>query len=156
MAIIFGVLHFSNPEMDRSVVWVGLNYVFSGFMLTLIAIKMGQSELSVGMHAANNMFLSWFITDAGSVNGDIPSLFEVNNINPFFSLIWSICVFTYFYIMSLRKFKGNRKKNPIVLCRIYQLIIFSSNYSLCVRINIFTYLLSLFIIVIFTRFFIGE
>jgi uncharacterized protein len=106
IAVIFGSLHFANPEMDRSVLWIGLNYVFVGFMLTFIAVKMGSLELSIGVHAANNMLLSWFLADSNSVNGNIPAIFRMNDDSPVFSLLWSICIFAIFYIMSMRKYKG--------------------------------------------------
>jgi uncharacterized protein len=109
IAVIFGSLHFSNPEMDRSALWIGLNYVFAGFMLTFIAVKMGSLELSIGVHAANNMLLSWFFADPNSVNGNIPALFRVKDDSPIFSLIWSICIFVIFYLISMKKYRGNGK-----------------------------------------------
>jgi uncharacterized protein len=105
VAIIFGSLHFSNPEMEQSAFWIGLNYTFAGFMFTLIAIKMGSSELSIGAHAANNMFLLWFIADEESTNGAVPSLLKVTESNPTVSFIYSVFVLFIFYKLSIKKFK---------------------------------------------------
>ncbi|MGE8079998.1 CPBP family intramembrane glutamic endopeptidase [Peribacillus loiseleuriae] len=105
MALIFGSLHFSNPEMERSAIWVGLDYVFIGFMLTFLAVKMGSSELSIGAHAANNMFLFWFIGDPQSVGGGIPSLITVVNNDPVISFIMDIILLLVFYLIAVKKFK---------------------------------------------------
>lgn len=104
MALIFGSLHFTNPEMDYSTVWVSLNYLFAGFMLTFISIKMGKSELSIGAHAANNIFFTLFIADKQSINGSIPSLFKIINFHPMSSFIGTVSVFVIFYIISHKKF----------------------------------------------------
>lgn len=105
MAIIFGSLHFANPEMERSAIWVGLDYVFVGFMLTLIAVKVGSSELSIGAHAANNMFLFWFLADPDSVGGSVPALFTVAGNNPAVSFFMDVVLFIVFYLLVTKKFK---------------------------------------------------
>jgi len=105
MALIFGSLHFYNPEMERSAIWVGLDYVFVGFMLTFIAVKIGSSELSIGAHAANNMFLFWFLADANSVGGSVPALFTVVGNNPAVSFFMDVILFVVFYLLVKNKFK---------------------------------------------------
>ncbi|MGX2958375.1 CPBP family intramembrane glutamic endopeptidase [Peribacillus sp. JNUCC 23] len=105
MALIFGSLHFFNPEMERSAIWVGLDYVFVGFMLTFLAVKMGSSELSIGAHAANNMFLFWFIGDPQSVGGSVPALITVVNNDPAISLVLDVILFLVFYLIAVKKFK---------------------------------------------------
>ncbi|MCD7034028.1 CPBP family intramembrane metalloprotease [Metabacillus sp. GX 13764] len=107
MAIIFGSLHFANPEMGRSAIWVGLSYLFMGFMLTFISVKMGTLELSIGAHMANNMLLFWFFADEKSVGGVLPAPFRVLDSDPVTSFLWEVCVMVLFYILSVRKFKRN-------------------------------------------------
>ncbi|WP_419884056.1 lysostaphin resistance A-like protein [Peribacillus sp. B-H-3] len=105
IAIIFGSMHFSNPEMERSAIFVGLDYLFVGFILTFIAVKMGGLELSIGVHAANNMFLFIFFADDQSVGGAIPSLFKVKNNDPVYSLLFDLCLFGFFYFLVWRKYR---------------------------------------------------
>ncbi|MFY4775696.1 CPBP family intramembrane glutamic endopeptidase [Metabacillus sp. RGM 3146] len=105
MAVIFGSLHFANPEMGRSAVWVGLSYLFMGFMLSFIAVKMGTSELSVGAHMANNMFLFWLFADEKSVGGTLPAPFKILDSDPISAFIWEVCVMIIFYFLSYRKYK---------------------------------------------------
>lgn len=110
MGVIFGSMHFMNPEMGRSALWVGLDYVFVGFMLTFLAVKMGSSELSIGAHAANNMFLFWFFSDEQSVGGSLPAIFTVSDVNPPLSLAVDVILFTVFYLVVRKVFRNKEKQ----------------------------------------------
>ncbi|MFT8320757.1 MAG: type II CAAX endopeptidase family protein [Bacillus sp. (in: firmicutes)] len=105
IGLIFGCMHFTNPEMDKSFVLVGLDYIVTGFALTYISVKTGSLEISIGAHAANNMFLFWFLATDDSVAGNIPSLFKTVNESPGLSLVWSILIFAVFYLLSRKKVK---------------------------------------------------
>ncbi|AKF32722.1 MULTISPECIES: CPBP family intramembrane glutamic endopeptidase [Bacillus] len=72
---LFGALHFGNPEMENGALWAGIGYVTIGMIWTFITIKTGSLEMSLGGHAANNMFLFIFLTEDHSVYGGIPSIF---------------------------------------------------------------------------------
>ncbi|MEW4024776.1 type II CAAX endopeptidase family protein [Bacillus siamensis] len=72
---LFGALHFGNPEMENGALWAGIGYVTIGMIWTFITIKTGSLEMSLGGHAANNMFLFIFLTEDHSVYSGIPSLF---------------------------------------------------------------------------------
>jgi len=104
VGLIFGSLHFTNPEMNDSAILVGLDYLLAGFALTFIAVKTGSLELSIGAHAANNMMIFLLFTYDDSVAGDIPSLFRIIDTSPLYSLIWSIIIFTVFYLLCRKKY----------------------------------------------------
>ncbi|BET19804.1 type II CAAX endopeptidase family protein [Bacillus velezensis] len=72
---LFGALHFGNPEMENGALWAGIGYVTIGMIWTFITVKTGSLEMSLGGHAANNMFLFIFLTEDHSVYGGIPSIF---------------------------------------------------------------------------------
>lgn len=72
---LFGALHFGNPEMENGALWAGIGYVIIGMIWTFITVKTGSLEMSLGGHAANNMFLFIFLTEDHSVYGGIPSVF---------------------------------------------------------------------------------
>jgi membrane protease YdiL (CAAX protease family) len=106
VGLIFGSLHFTNPEMGYSAFFVGSDYVLMGIIWCYITARTNSAELTIGAHAANNMFLGWFLTMDNSVFGKLPSLFVVTNINPKTSLLWSIItlsVFTYFALRNYGK-----------------------------------------------------
>lgn len=106
--LIFGALHFANPEMGYSPILVGADYLLTGFIWCYITVKTNSAELSIGAHAANNMLLGWFITMEDSALGGIPSLFVVTNIDPAISLMWTIVSLGIFLFISLRKYKFTR------------------------------------------------
>ncbi|AZU62662.1 hypothetical protein CHR53_16090 [Neobacillus mesonae] len=106
--VIFGSLHFFNPEMGYSPLLVGADYVLTGFIWCYISVKTNSTELSIGAHAANNMLLSWFITMDDSAFGDIPSLFVVKNIDPAISLVWTVISLGIFLFISLKKYNFTR------------------------------------------------
>ncbi|MCF2649281.1 CPBP family intramembrane glutamic endopeptidase [Niallia circulans] len=105
VGLIFGSLHFTNPEMNDSAILVGLDYLLAGFALTFIAVKTGSLELSIGAHAANNMMIFLLFTYDDSVAGDIPSLFRIIDTSPLYSLIWSIVIFVAFYLICRKKYE---------------------------------------------------
>ncbi|MDZ5471313.1 CPBP family intramembrane glutamic endopeptidase [Bacillus sp. 31A1R] len=102
--LIFAALHFANPEMEYSAVLIGADYVLSGILWCFITARTNSVELTIGAHAANNMFLGWFLTMDNTAFGNIPSLFVVGNINPAITLMWtafSLIIFTY---LSIKKY----------------------------------------------------
>jgi hypothetical protein len=105
VGLMFSIGHFANPEMNKSIILVGLDYIVAGFALTYIAIKTKSLEITIGAHAANNMFLALFLTTDDSVFGSIPSLFKAANTEPGANLIWSIVMFSVFYILCRGKIK---------------------------------------------------
>ncbi|WP_157827571.1 CPBP family intramembrane glutamic endopeptidase [Niallia nealsonii] len=112
VALIFGSLHFTNPEMEKSTLWVGLNYIWGGFMLTFFAVKAGRSELSIGAHAANNMFILWFLAEEKSTDdGSVPSLFKVVDVHPATNLMWNICIFLLFYFFIQKKYSSFKRRS---------------------------------------------
>jgi uncharacterized protein len=104
---IFGMLHFSNPEMNYSAFFVGSDYVLSGIMWCYITAKTNSAEITIGAHAANNMFLGWFLTMDDAVFGKIPSLFVVSDINPQISLLWTIITLSIFTSLAIKKYGKN-------------------------------------------------
>lgn len=107
VGLIFGSLHFTNPEMSYSPFFVGSDYVLSGILWCYITARTNSAELTIGAHAANNMFLGWFLTMDNSVFGNLPSLFVVTNINPKISLLWTIITLSIFTYLAIRKYGVN-------------------------------------------------
>jgi membrane protease YdiL (CAAX protease family) len=66
--LIFGLMHTFNPEVKEFGFWAVMpQYIFFGFFFGLIAVLDDGIELSMGIHAANNIFLSLFVTHSSSV-----------------------------------------------------------------------------------------
>ncbi|WP_205685102.1 CPBP family intramembrane glutamic endopeptidase, partial [Heyndrickxia sporothermodurans] len=104
---IFGILHFSNPEMENGAFWIGVDYIVTGVILTYVTIKTNSLEATIGAHAANNVFISLFIASNNLAVGHLPSLFFTNNneataITTLLSILPSI-LFMYIMIRSSNK-----------------------------------------------------
>lgn len=66
-AILFGLMHSLNPEVAKYGFFAMMpQYIFFGLVFGLIATLDDGIELSIGMHAANNIFLSLFVTNQSS------------------------------------------------------------------------------------------
>ncbi|MFD1738005.1 type II CAAX prenyl endopeptidase Rce1 family protein [Bacillus salitolerans] len=108
--LIFGSLHFWNPEMSYSPLLVGMDYVLAGIIWCYISAKTNSAELTIGAHTANNMLHGWFLTMDNSAFGEIPSLFVVTSINPGNSLLWSVITLGIFLYLAQRKYGFKKEK----------------------------------------------
>jgi len=65
-SLLFALMHSGNPEVSTFGFWVMFPFYFGfGLMLGFIVIKEKSLEVSLAVHAANNMFTSLFITFKG-------------------------------------------------------------------------------------------
>lgn len=107
VGLIFASLHFGNPEMNYSAFFVGSDYILSGVLWCYITARTNSAELTIGAHAANNMFIGWFLTMDHSAFGKLPSLFVINDIDPKTSLLWSFVSLSLFSYFAIKKFGKN-------------------------------------------------
>jgi membrane protease YdiL (CAAX protease family) len=86
-SLLFGLLHFANPEVKEFGFWLAMpQYILFGLLFGLVAILDDGIELAIGMHAANNAFLATFVTfSASALQTD--ALFEILQINPVKELV---------------------------------------------------------------------
>ncbi len=63
-AIIFGLLHGANPEVDKLGYWIFVYYIGTGLFLGLVTILDNGTELALGFHAANNIVAAIFVTQS--------------------------------------------------------------------------------------------
>ena len=61
-SIIFGLLHYWNPEVDKLGVSVMWYYIGTGFFLGIITLMDNGLELALGFHAANNLVTALIVT----------------------------------------------------------------------------------------------
>ncbi len=106
-AVLFGLMHYANPEVKEYGFWATMpQYIYFGLFFGLISVLDDGIELAMGIHAANNIFYSLFITNAASVL-QTPAVFEQLSVNPFKEtlvlIITSLLLIFYFY----RKYNWN-------------------------------------------------
>jgi hypothetical protein len=61
-SVIFGGLHFFNPEVDKLGSSIMVYYIGTGFFLGIITLMDEGMELALGFHAANNMIGAMLVT----------------------------------------------------------------------------------------------
>ena len=61
-SLLFGLLHFWNPEVSELGTIFLFQYVLTGLFLGLLTIMDDGMELSLGFHAGNNVLISLLIT----------------------------------------------------------------------------------------------
>lgn len=80
--LFFALLHIGNPEVKEYGFWMAMpQYLFFGLLFGFVAVLDDGIELPMGMHAANNVFLSIFATNKSSAL-QTNAIFEQLNINP--------------------------------------------------------------------------
>lgn len=86
-SLMFGGLHYFNPEVGEYGFGLAMSqYVFFGLLFGFMTIMDNGLELAWGAHAANNLFLSLFLTHEASAL-QTPALFEVEQVFPVFDLL---------------------------------------------------------------------
>jgi len=61
-SLIFGLLHISNPEVDKLGYIIMVYYIGTGLFLGVITLMDEGMELALGFHAANNLFTALLVT----------------------------------------------------------------------------------------------
>ena len=100
-SVIFGLIHITNPEVKEFGFWIAMpQYILFGMVFGLVSILDDGIELAMGVHAANNVFLSLFITHSSSAL-QTSAVFSVNEIDPVKELvvlsIMAVVLVLFFY-----------------------------------------------------------
>ena len=104
-ALIFGSLHFMNPEVkEYGAAIVMPQYIWFGIFFGICALMDEGLELAWGVHAINNIFLSVFFTQDSSAI-QTPALFRITDFSPLFDLIALFTLSIIFIFVARRKFK---------------------------------------------------
>ena len=87
----FALIHGLNPEVSEFGFWsVMPMYFMFGVVFAIVATLDDGIELAIGLHAANNVFSSIFITSKSSAL-QTPALFFQKEIDPFRDLLILFC-----------------------------------------------------------------
>jgi membrane protease YdiL (CAAX protease family) len=97
-AVLFGLLHLLNPEVDSGFVPLALYYLAFGVFLAWISLKDGTTELAIGLHAANNLFAAIVLSFPGS-SFNTPSIFYIDWFAPWLDLVGFLALSALFYVM---------------------------------------------------------
>lgn len=114
-SLLFGLMHGFNPEVKDFGFWIMMpQYVLFGLVFGILTIFDDGIELAMGAHAANNVFLSIFITHKSSAL-QTAAVFEQKDVYPwadFLSLLLvSVLFISLMGILNKWCFKGKFKIN---------------------------------------------
>lgn len=105
--IIFGLLHSSNPEVKEYGFALAMTqYITFGLLFGLVSVLDDGIEIALGMHAANNIFLSLFLTYKSSIF-QTDAVFEQLNLNPIKDAVSLIVMGIIAFIYFAYKYKWN-------------------------------------------------
>lgn len=78
-SIIFGLMHYANPEVKEFGFWMAIpTYIIYGLVMGLVVIMDNGLEIALGMHFANNALSAMLFTTTSSVF-QTPALFLDTN-----------------------------------------------------------------------------
>ena len=104
-ALIFGSLHFFNPEVkEYGAAIVMPQYIWFGVFFGICVLMDEGLELVWGVHAINNIFLSVLFTQDSSAL-QTPALYRITEFNPLFDLIALFTLSIIFIFVARHKFK---------------------------------------------------
>lgn len=103
-SLIFGGLHFFNPEVKEYGAAVALpQYIWSGLFFGICVLLDEGLEMAWGVHAINNIFLSLLFTQDSSAL-QTPALFRITAFNPLIDLIALIALSVIFLLLARKKY----------------------------------------------------
>ena len=114
-SLLFGSLHFANPEIDKYGHILLVHYIGTGFFLGIITLMDEGLELALGFHAANNLFTALLVTadwtafQTNSILKDVSDP-EVTYIEIFFS---TTVLYPLLILMFARVYKWNNWREKL-------------------------------------------
>lgn len=95
-SVAFGLMHGLNPEIKEFGFFTMMpQYITFGFLFGLLAVLDNGIELAMGAHAANNIFLSIFVTQKSSTL-QTAALYEQQNVDPWMEYLYLIIISAIF------------------------------------------------------------
>jgi membrane protease YdiL (CAAX protease family) len=104
-SVLFGLMHALNPEVKEYGFFIMMpQYIFFGLVFAVLTMMDDGVELAIGAHAANNAFLSVFITNKDSAL-QTPSMYEQLEYDPLMEFGGLVAMSLLFIIIMAIAFK---------------------------------------------------
>ncbi len=106
-SVLFGLMHSMNPEIKEFGFFTMMpQYITFGFVFGLLVVLDNGIELAMGAHAANNAFLSLFVTQRSSTL-QTPAIFEQHNVYPWTEFLVLAIASVLLVLILQNKYKWN-------------------------------------------------
>jgi membrane protease YdiL (CAAX protease family) len=107
-SVVFGLLHFTNPEIKEFGLWATIPY-YTGFglLMGIITIMDDGIEIPLGIHAIVNIYGSTLFTFQGSTM-QTPALFRMKEYDPVLMSVLFVIISIIFLVIVAKKYKWSR------------------------------------------------
>ena len=113
-SLIFGLLHFSNPEVGAMGSIIMIFYIGTGLILGIMTLMDDGLELSLGFHAANNLVGAILVTSTTSVFQTDSVFLDVSkSISIYPMLIQVFVIYPLLLLLCSKKYKWNNWKQNL-------------------------------------------
>ncbi|MFC2110045.1 lysostaphin resistance A-like protein [Bacteroidota bacterium] len=113
-SILFGLMHFDNPEIDKLGHVLLIYYIGSGLFLGVLALMDEGLELSLGFHAANNLVTALLVT-ANWTAFQTHSVFkDMSDPDLFWVFVPSIVIYPIVLYIFSKKYKWKNWKEKLM------------------------------------------
>ena len=113
-SILFGVMHISNPEVEKMGLLILVYYIGTGFFLGIITLMDDGMELALGFHAANNLVGALLVTSSYSALQTNAILTDISEPSAGFDIILPVfIVFPILLFIFSKKYKWTNWKEKL-------------------------------------------
>ncbi|MGH2665986.1 CPBP family intramembrane glutamic endopeptidase [Flavobacterium sp.] len=113
-SILFGLLHISNPEVEKMGYITLVYYIGTGFFLGILTLMDDGLELSLGFHAANNLIGALLVTSDWSVFQTHSILKDISEPAAGFDIIFPVVIiFPILLFIFSKKYKWSNWKEKL-------------------------------------------
>lgn len=113
-SVVFGGMHFFNPEVDKLGPIIMIYYIGTGFLLGIMTLMDEGMELALGFHAGNNMITALLVTADWTVFQTESIFKDVSNPEVGFDAVLPVfIVYPIFLIILAYKYKWKGWKEKL-------------------------------------------
>jgi hypothetical protein len=110
-SFLFGIMHISNPEVEKMGSLILIYYIGTGLFLGIITLMDDGMELALGFHAANNLVGSILVTSSYSALQTHAILTDISEPTAGFDIILPVfIIFPILLFIFSKKYKWNNWK----------------------------------------------
>ena len=115
-SVTFGLLHLANPEVDKLGPVIMVYYIGTGLFLGILTLMDEGLELSLGFHAANNLFTALLVTadwTAFQTHSVLKNLSDPQEMGVAEIFIPVFVIFPLLLLIAAKKYNWNNWKNKL-------------------------------------------
>lgn len=113
-SVLFGLLHFANPEVEKLGKVILITYLSTGFFLGAITLLDEGLELALGFHAGNNLFLSLFLTSNWTVFQTDSLFIDVSEPKVAVYIIAPLVIYSLLFVLYSRKYNWKNYASHLI------------------------------------------